>query len=130
VGNEAQDSGERLLTRVSTEVARLYTEQFGREPTRARSDWAGPDALVVRLETSSRRRSALAEMGEHQRQRDTRLFFQHPTESTLRATIEELTGRSVRAFVSGLDAKTDTSSEVFYFEPLTARGREDGRAGP
>jgi hypothetical protein len=32
--------------------------------------------------------------------------------------VERITGRSVRAFLSGIDAETDVSSEVFYFERL------------
>jgi uncharacterized protein YbcI len=34
-----------------------------------------------------------------------------------RETVEEITGRKVRAFVSGIDTAHDVSSEVFYFEP-------------
>ena len=31
--------------------------------------------------------------------------------------MEEITGRKVVAFVSGIDTKEDMSSEVFYLEP-------------
>ena len=32
--------------------------------------------------------------------------------------VEQITGRKVRAFVSGVDTRQDVSSEVFYFEPV------------
>jgi hypothetical protein len=31
--------------------------------------------------------------------------------------VEQITGRKVRAFVSGVDTKRDVSSELFYLEP-------------
>jgi uncharacterized protein YbcI len=107
-----------VLAAVSTAMVRLYKDQFGRGPTRARSEWAGPDQLVVTLEdtyTPAERR--LAALGEHQRLRDTRLLFQYAGEAELTAVVEQLTNRRVRAFVSGLDTRTDVACEVFLFEP-------------
>jgi hypothetical protein len=57
-------------------------------------------------------------LGEHQRLRDVRLFFQHASEEQFRGIIEEITGRTVRAFVSGMGTHQDVASEVFYLEPL------------
>jgi hypothetical protein len=45
---------------------------------------------------------------------------QHASEGDFTQTVEEITGRKVRAFVSGVDTKRDVSSEVFYFEPVAA----------
>ncbi len=56
-------------------------------------------------------------MGEHQRLRDTRIFFQYASSREFISAVERVTGRKVRAFVSGLDTEADVSSEVFYFEP-------------
>ena len=106
-----------VLQSVSNEMVRIYKELFGRGPTRARADWAGPDALLCTLEdslTPAERR--MAELGEHQRLRDFRTFFQHASESDFRESVERITGRKVRAFVSGIDTGEDVSSEVFYFE--------------
>lgn len=63
---------------------------------------------------------SLAEMGEHQRLRDTRLYFQHATEGEFRGVVERVLGRRVRAFVSGMDTVEDLASEVFYLEPTDA----------
>ncbi|HEV2814432.1 MAG TPA: DUF2294 domain-containing protein [Solirubrobacteraceae bacterium] len=107
-----------VLAQVSNEMVRLHKEQFGRGPTRTRSDWAGDDAIVCTLEDSmTPAERHLVEMGEHQRLRDTRLFFQYASEDAFRAAIERITGRKVRAFISGIDPKTDVSLEAFYLEP-------------
>lgn len=109
-----------VLAEISREMVRLYKEQFGRGPTKARTTFAGPDALVCTLEdsfTPAERR--LAEMGEHQRLRDTRLYFQHATETEFREVIERITGRKVRAFISGTDTNSDVSAELFYLEPAS-----------
>src|SRR4051794_18399541 len=107
-----------VLRSVSTEMVRLYKEHFGRGPTRARSAWAGPHVLVSTLEeTMTPAEEHLVEMGEHQRLRDTRMFFQYATEHAFREAVERIVGRPTRAFVSGMDTRNDISTEVFYFHP-------------
>lgn len=102
---------------ISREMVRLYKELFGRGPTKARTEFAGPDIVICSLEnTFTPAERSLAEMGEHQRLRDTRMYFQSATAEKFREIIERLTGRRVRAFVSGLDADVDICSEVFYLE--------------
>jgi uncharacterized protein YbcI len=102
---------------ISREMVRIYKEQFGRGPTKARTDFAGPDIVVCTLENSfTPAEVRLAAMGEHQRLRDTRLYFQHATEGEFREVIERLLGRRVRAFISGVDTAVDISSEIFYLE--------------
>ena len=57
-------------------------------------------------------------MAEDRRVREIRMFFQYAAEHQFRDAVEKITGRKVRAFVSGVDVSRDVSSEVFYFEPL------------
>jgi len=106
---------ESIRAEISRELVRLYKDLFGRGPTKARTEFAGPDIVICSLEnTFTPAERSLAEMGEHQRLRDTRLYFQAATSDKFREIIERLTGRRVRAFISGLDAKADVCSEVFY----------------
>jgi hypothetical protein len=57
-------------------------------------------------------------MGEHQRLRDTRIFFQYATVRDFCEPVERLTGRTVRAFVSGIDTEADgLSTETFILHP-------------
>lgn len=106
------------LQELSHAMIRLYKEQFGRGPTKVRTDFAGPDTVITTLENSlTPAERSLAAMGEHQRLRDVRMFFQHASEREFVGTVEQITGRKVRAFVSGIDTNKDVSSEVFYLEP-------------
>jgi uncharacterized protein YbcI len=124
---------EGVMGQISREMVQLYKEQFGRGPTKARSAFAGDDILICTLEDSltPAERNMVA-LGEDQRLRDVRLFFQHATEEQFREVVERLTGRKVRAFVSGLDTGQDVSAEVFYFERASVDGgNKDGlRPGP
>jgi len=109
------------LQEITNAIVRLYKELFGRGPTKARTNYAGPDTLVATIENSlTAAERNMLELDEHQRVREIRMFFQHASESDFTSTVEEITGRKVRAFVSGMDTYRDVSSEVFYLEPVTA----------
>ena len=106
------------LMEISTAMVALYKAQFGRGPTRARTEWAGPDTIVVLLEdTLTPAERNLVSLGEHQRLRDVRLFFQYASEEEFRAPVERAAGRRVRAFVSGIDTGEDVAVELFVLEP-------------
>jgi uncharacterized protein YbcI len=123
---ETETAGfDSVRAEISREMVRLYKGQFGRGPTKARTEFAGPDIVVCTLENSlTPAEQRLVAMGEHQRLRDTRMYFQHATERQFREAIERITGRPVRAFVSGIDTCVDVSSEVFHL------GREGEVPGP
>ena len=106
---------ESIRADISREMVRLFKELFGRGPTKARTEFAGPDIVICSLEnTFTPAERSLSEMGEHQRLRDTRMYLQAATEDRFREIVERVTGRKVRAFISGLDANVDICSEVFY----------------
>jgi uncharacterized protein YbcI len=112
------DSTHSIRAELSREMVRLYKEQFGRGPTKARTDFAGPDLVICTLERSlTPAEESLAGLGEHQRLRDTRLYFQYATEEDFRGVVERVIGRKVRAFISGMDTKEDVALEAFYLEP-------------
>jgi uncharacterized protein YbcI len=117
--------GHAVQMAITNEMVRLYKEQFGRGPTKARTNFAGPDVLVATLEDSmTPAERNLVALGEHQRLRDVRMFFQYASEDEFRGAVERLTGRKVWAFVSGIDTARDVSSEIFYLEPVeTAESR-------
>jgi len=104
---------------LSNAMVRIYKEQLGRGPTKAHSVYAGPDLVICTLEHSlTPAEQRMVQLGEHQRVRDIRTFFQHASEQEFVAAVEQITGRSVRAFVSGTDTGHDVSSEVFYLHPV------------
>jgi uncharacterized protein YbcI len=117
----AEDGGtpaQNILGALSREMVRIYKDQFGRGPTKTRSSWAGPDILVVLLEdtfTPAERR--LRKIGEHKQLRDLRLLFQYAEVDAFCKPVERLTGRKVRAFVSGIDTESDVATEMFILHP-------------
>lgn len=123
---ESTDFQSSVRAEISREMVRLYKEQFGRGPTKAKTEFAGPDVVLCTLEdsfTPAERR--LAEMEEHQRLRDTRLYFQHATKGEFIGVIERILKRRVRAFNSSVDTHQDLSVEVFHLEPLTTENSAD-----
>jgi uncharacterized protein YbcI len=113
-----------ILNAISNEMVRIYKDQFGRGPTKTRTQWAGPDIVLVTLEqTFTPAEHRLRYLGEHQRLRDLRLLFQYAEVAEFCDPIERLTGRKVRAFVSGIDTEADLATEMFVLHP-------EGYAGP
>ena len=114
-----------ILADVSREMVRLYKEQFGRGPTKARTDWAGPDVLITMLEdTFTPAERNLVRLGEDQKVRDMRTFFQYATVREFCEPVERLTGRTVRGFLSAIDTKVEgLAMETFLLYP-------EGHDGP
>jgi uncharacterized protein YbcI len=106
------------LLAISNAMTKLYKDLFGRGPTKVRAAFAGPDVVVVTLEnTMTQAERNLVKLGEHQRLRDVRLYFQHSSEEALKRPIEDILGRRVRAFTSGIDTDADVSVEVYVLHP-------------
>jgi uncharacterized protein YbcI len=124
-GDPSSDGRPSVLLAISNEMVRLYKDQFGRGPTKARTNWCGNDVITVVLEdTLTPAEHNLVRMGEHQRLRDLRLFFQYASVREFCEPVERLTGRTVRAFISGIDTEAGgVSTEIFILYP-------DGEAGP
>jgi len=113
-----------LMVELSNAMVRLYKDLFGRGPTKTRSSYAGPDLIVTTLENSlTRIERTMADAGEHERLRDLRMHFQYMAEDDFVGTVEEITGRKVRAFVSGMDTRRDVAVELFYLEPITEQAK-------
>jgi uncharacterized protein YbcI len=111
------------MLEISNAMVRLYKEAFGRGPTKARAQFAGPDTLIVILESSlTVAERNLVALGEHQRLREARLFFQYALEDQFRGIVEQALGRRTVAFVSGIDAARDVAMEIFTLEPTDLDG--------
>jgi uncharacterized protein YbcI len=114
-----------LLQDVSNAMVALHKEQFGRGPTKAQSHLAGADALLCVMEDALLpAERTMVEMGEQQRVREARMFLQVATADQFIATVETITGRTVRAFASATDPDKGVIMENFIFEP---EARHDGR---
>ena len=103
---------------ISAEAVRIYKERIGRGPTRTRTYWAAADTVVIVLEqtltVAERRMRAL---DEHQRLRELRTLLQADGRSDFCDSIERITGRKVRALISGIDTVADVATEIFVLHP-------------
>jgi uncharacterized protein YbcI len=120
-----QERAHNVSMEISNTMVRVYKEQFGRGPTKARTHWCGPDLITVLLEdTLTPAERNLVKLGEHQRLRDLRLFFQYASVREFCESIEQITGRRVRAFFSAVDTEVDGMAiETFVLYP-------EGEDGP
>ena len=117
-GDAPGGGAQTISLQLSNEMVRIYKDLFGRGPATAHTHFAGPDCVVATLEKSlTPAEQSMVEMREYQRLRDVRLFFQYAREDDFREAVERVTGRRVRAFVSGMDVCQDVSSEIFYLHP-------------
>ncbi len=106
------------LAQISAAMMGVYTEQFGHEPARAHSHYIDSDSIACFLRgTLTRAERRLNTLDEHQRLRDMRMLFQYSAEDDFRDAIEQITGRVVISFISGIDTRTDIASELFILEP-------------
>jgi uncharacterized protein YbcI len=86
--------------------------------------------LVVTLEnTFTPAELSLRALGEHERLRDLRLLFQYAEIERFCEPVEELTGRKVRAFISGIDTEVDVATEIFVLQPEGYDGPSRALAG-
>jgi uncharacterized protein YbcI len=120
---QGQDlDGRGILMSVSNAMVTLHKEQFGRGPTRARSNFAGDDTLVCSLEQALLpAERTLVEMNQQDRVQEARLFYQMATRATFIDAVEKIVGRKVSAFSSATDADADVVWEIYNFEPRVAR---------
>jgi uncharacterized protein YbcI len=122
-----QEQGSTALQAVSSAMVKLHKEQFGRGPTHARADFAGPDALMCVLHQAllpAERK--MVEMGDQNRVRDSRNAFQAATHDEFVSAVEQIVYRKVVGFASGVDPDANIVFECFYFEPLQSGGDGDG----
>ena len=108
-----------ITMEISNAMVRLYKDHFGRGPTATRTKWCADDVLVVILEeTLTPVERTMVRLGEHQRLRDLRLFFQYASVREFCEPVELITGRKVRSFISGIDTMTEgLALETFILYP-------------
>jgi uncharacterized protein YbcI len=118
----------RSAQAISNAITKLQREHYGRGPDSVRTV-VGYDHIICFLEnTFMPVERTLIDAGETAAVRDTRLAFQRAMETRFKATIEELTGRKVRAFLSQVSLNPDISVEVFVLERGDAEQAPEGVA--
>jgi uncharacterized protein YbcI len=127
-GTTDQDHRGGALTAVSNALVTLHKEQFGRGPTRARTNFAGDNTLVCVLEDALLpAERVMVQMGDQQRVRESRVALQAATSDQFVRAVEAIVGRAVTAFASATDADQGVVWEIFNLQPASP---PDGAAPP
>jgi uncharacterized protein YbcI len=109
-----------LSAHVSTRMVQLFRDYTGRGPTKART-YVQDDLIVcVMRDTLGKGELAIAEHLGHDIVLDQRRAFQRAMRADAVALVEELTGRSVVAFMSDNHIDPDIAVETFVLEPESA----------
>jgi len=106
------------LAGISRAVVRIHAEHYGRGPDRAKTIWQRDVILCLLEEVYTPAERTLIQAGRFDQVRSLRTAFQDEVEPLLRAAVEAVTGRRVRAFLSQVSAEPELASEVFVLEPL------------
>jgi uncharacterized protein YbcI len=114
LGAEVQGS---LYAEVSRRLVQLHKECYGRGPTKARS-FTSDNLLVCVLEGGYHRSErTLVEHGRADAVAEQRQAIQEVLHDRFVGTVEEVTGRRVKAFLSATDERTEMAAEIFVLEP-------------
>ncbi|MDQ3934202.1 MAG: DUF2294 domain-containing protein [Actinomycetota bacterium] len=107
----------QLAAAISTSVVHLLGEYTGRGPTRARA-YVNRDAITVLLhDTLTKGERQLVSDGHARAVLQTRSLFQESMRAELVASVEDLSGRTVVAFMSANHIDPDMAVETFVLEP-------------
>jgi uncharacterized protein YbcI len=111
-------AGAGLMAAVSNAMVTLHKEQFGRGPTRARTNFAGEDTLICVLEdVLLPAERAMVDRGDQGRVREQRTHMQVATADRFVSAVETLVHRKVRGFSSATDPDANMVFEIFAFAP-------------
>jgi uncharacterized protein YbcI len=115
--SESEARKGEALAEVTNGIVRLFSEYYGRGPTRAKS-YLLDDAYVVTVlrDTLTTVERTLADTGHGDQVRAVRLTFQEAMAETFKAVVEEALGRRVVSYHSQLLIDADMGFELFVLE--------------
>jgi uncharacterized protein YbcI len=109
-----------LAMQLSNAIVRVVKDHTGRGPTKART-LIGHDLVVcVMQDTLTTAERTLVDHGDEGRVLETRHRLQDAMRVEVIATVEDLTGRKVAAFMSDNHIDPDMAVESFVLEPAAA----------
>jgi uncharacterized protein YbcI len=105
---------------ISDAFVGLYKEHFGKGPTKVRT-FLEPDMVTVLLRGGyTPAEQTLIKAGRWREVRGSRSAWQEVMAGRFRDKIEELTGRTVEAFMSTSHENPEVTVEIFVLEPNSA----------
>lgn len=117
---EAPEGHARLgddLAEITNGIVRLFSEYYGRGPTRAKTYMLENRYVVTVLrDTMTTVERTLAERGEGDMVRRVRLTFQEAMAASFKGVVEDVIGRKVEAYHSQILIEPDVGFEFFMLE--------------
>ena len=109
---------------ISNAVVKIYTEHHGRGPTKSKTYLFDDVIVTVMEESAATLERTLTEAGEEELVQTVRSHVQGAVADQLRGSVEEITGRRVRAFLSATEVEPDIKCDVFLLEPEAAEQQD------
>ncbi len=115
-GSAVEDGHGRLSAAISRAVVRLFAEQTGRGPTKARTTIDAELIVVLLHDTMTRAEKTLVQAGRTDEVLRLRRTFQETLRPALVDAVEGLTERRVVSFMSANDTRPDAAAEIFVMD--------------
>jgi uncharacterized protein YbcI len=106
-----------VVSQLSREIVQLHARMYGRGPVKARSYLQRDFALCVLEEIFTIAERTLIDAGNGPHVQETRHKFQEAVRDQFIEIAENVTGRTVRVFMSQVDIDEGVATELFLFEP-------------
>ena len=103
---------------ISNAVVRLHAEYYGRGPTKARTHLHDDFAMVMLEEVFTPAERTLIRAGKYDQVVSMRSAFHDALSADFVQAVEQITGRTVRAFMSQVHLEPEVAMELFVFDPL------------
>jgi uncharacterized protein YbcI len=113
--SEERQRGDKLAE-VSNAVVGIFSEYYGRGPTKAKSYLVDDYLLVVLEELLTTVEQTLVERGEEDLVRRVRLTFQEAVADRFTEAVEQAMGRKVRTYHSQVTFHPPRGFEIFVLE--------------
>jgi uncharacterized protein YbcI len=122
----------RTVAAISNAVVGVHARAYGKGPTRANTHLRdGQYVLCLLGDPFTKGEKTLIAAGRADAVHEHRRAFHQTVETTLRKTVENLTGCSVVGFVPGISVESDLITQLFILRPSRANGSayspSDGR---
>jgi uncharacterized protein YbcI len=122
-GSDAEVRPGEDLAEVTNGIVRLFSDYYGRGPTRAKSYLLDGRYLVTVLrDTLTTVERTLAETGNTDLVRRVRLSFQEAMADSFKGVVEQNLGRKVTAYHSQILVDPDVGFEFFLLEEQQPQG--------
>lgn len=112
----ANDPGE-VLAQISNSIVGIFSESYGRGPTKAKSYMFDDYVLTVLEDLLTTVERTLVDKGKEDLVRAVRLTFQEAVSDRFKAAVQEATGRKVITYHSQVTFHPPMGFEIFVLEP-------------